>query len=79
MVVYPNPVAGNSFKLNFELKEQTPVSMRIYDLNGILKSQQQLITSGIGMQEQIIPFSAPSGNYILNLYYNNQVIKTIFN
>ena len=77
MVVYPNPVTANSFKLNFDLKEQTPVNIKIYDMMGVLKHQQQLSTQGTGLQEQIIGFNANTGNYILNLYYNDQVIKTI--
>ena len=35
MVVYPNPVTNNSFKLSFVLKEQTPISIKIYDLTGL--------------------------------------------
>lgn len=77
MVVYPNPVTADSFKLSFDLKEQTPISIKIYDLTGLLKHEQQLTTQGTGLQEQTIPFTAPTGNYILNLYYNNQVIRTI--
>ncbi|MFH6991772.1 T9SS type A sorting domain-containing protein [Flavobacterium sp. FlaQc-48] len=77
MVVYPNPVTAESFNLSFKLKEQTPIKVRIYDLNGILRFEQQLSTDNTELQEQTIPFSAPSGNYILNLYYNEQVLRTI--
>jgi hypothetical protein len=31
MVVYPNPIPSNSFKLSFDLKEQTPIAIKIYD------------------------------------------------
>lgn len=77
MLVYPNPVTADSFKLSFDLKEQTPISIKIYDLSGNLKHEQQLTTSGIGLQEQIIGFIAAANNYILNLHYNDQVIRTI--
>jgi TPR repeat protein len=77
MVVYPNPVTADSFKLSFDLKEQTPISIKIYDLTGLLKHEQNLNTSGTGLQEQMIPFIATTGNYILNLYYNDQVLRTI--
>ena len=77
MVVYPNPVTVDSFKLSFDLKEQTPISIKIYDLTGLLQHQQSLNTSGTGLQEQIIDFTATTGNYILNLYYNDQVLRTI--
>jgi hypothetical protein len=77
MVVYPNPVTTESFKLSFDLKEQTPISIKIYDLTGLLKHEQNLNTSGTGLQEQMIPFIATTGNYILNLYYNDQVLRTI--
>ena len=77
LVVYPNPIPTNSFKLSFDLVEQTPISIKIYDMYGLLKHQQNLNTNGTGMQEQMIDFSAPAGHYILNLYYNNQVVRTI--
>ena len=77
LVVFPNPVTNNSFKLSFELAAQTPINIKIYDLMGLLKHQQNLITSGTGQQEQSIHFNAQSGNYILNLYYNDQVVRTI--
>ncbi|AWG22286.1 hypothetical protein FFWV33_12535 [Flavobacterium faecale] len=77
LVVYPNPVTSNSFKLSYELTIPTEISIRIYDFMGLLKSTQKLTTTGTGLQEQIIPFNASAGNYILNLYYNDQVIKTI--
>ncbi|MBP6411574.1 MAG: SEL1-like repeat protein [Pseudarcicella sp.] len=77
VVIYPNPVASESFKLSFDLKEQTPIAIKIYDFSGNLKYEQNLNTSGIGLQEQMIPFRALKGNYILNLYYNNQVLRTI--
>jgi TPR repeat protein len=77
MVVYPNPITAESFKLSFKLKEQTPINIRIYDLNGLLKFQQQLSIDSSELQEQTIPFSAPAGNYILNLYYNDKVLRTI--
>lgn len=77
LVVYPNPVTSTSFKLSFELADQTDVSISIYDFTGFLVGTQKLTTTGTGTQEQIIPFTAPAGNYILNLYYNDQVIKTI--
>ncbi|TDD98571.1 T9SS type A sorting domain-containing protein [Flavobacterium cellulosilyticum] len=77
LVVYPNPVTSTSFKLSFELAAQTDISIGIYDFTGFLVSTQKLTTTSTGPQEQIIPFTAPAGNYILNLYYNDQVIKTI--
>ena len=77
LVVYPNPVTSTSFKLSFELATPTDISISIYDFTGFLVSTQKLTTSGTGLQEQTIPFVAPTGNYILNLYYNDQVIKTI--
>jgi uncharacterized protein len=76
-VVFPNPIVSDSFKLSFELAAQTPIAIKIYDLMGLLKHQQNLITSGTGQQEQSINFNAPKGNYILNLYYNDQVLRTI--
>ncbi len=77
MEVFPNPVTSNSFKLSFQLLEQTPIAIKIYDLSGMLKHQQNLYTTGTGLQEQMINFNANSGNYILNLYYNDQVLRTI--
>ena len=77
LVVYPNPIPADHFKLSFELAAQTPIAIKIYDLMGLLKHQQNLITSGTGQQEQSINFNAPKGNYILNLYYNDQVLRTI--
>jgi uncharacterized protein len=77
MVVYPNPIPSNSFKLSFDLKEQTPIVIKIYDLTGLLKHEQNLSTTGTGIQEQMIDFNAPTGNYILNLYYHDQVLRTI--
>lgn len=77
LVVYPNPIPADSFKLSFDLAEQTPISIKIYDLMGLLKYQQNLTTTGTGLQEQMIDFTAPTGNYILNLYYNDQVVRTI--
>ena len=77
LVVYPNPIPANSFKLSFDLAEQTPITIKIYDMFGQLKHQQNLTTTGTGLQEQNIAFNAPSGHYILNLYYNNQIVKTI--
>ena len=77
MVIYPNPVTANSFKLSFDLATQTPISIKIYDMMGLLKHQQQLTTQGTGLQEQMIDFNATTGNYILNLFYNDQVVKTI--
>ena len=77
MVVYPNPVTSNSFKLSFDLAAQTPITIKIYDMVGLLKHQQNLSITGTGLQEQIIDFAAPAGNYILNLFYNDQVARTI--
>jgi len=77
LVVYPNPVTSTSFKLSFELAEQTDISIRIYDFTGFLVAKQKLTTTTLGLQEQNIAFDAPLGNYILNLYYGNEVIKTI--
>lgn len=77
MVVYPNPVKTSSFKLSFDLAAQTSLEIKIYDMTGLLKHQQNLITAGTGLQEQIIHFAAPAGNYILNLFYNDQVARTI--
>jgi uncharacterized protein len=77
LVVYPNPVTTNSFTLSFDLKEQTPITLKIYDLMGMPKHQQKLTTTGTGQQEQIIDFNAAAGNYILNLFYNDQVVRTI--
>ena len=77
MVVFPNPIPSNSFKLSFDLQEQTPIAIKIYDLSGLLKHEQNLATNGTGLQEQMIDFKAPTGNYILNLYYNDQVLRTI--
>jgi uncharacterized protein len=77
MVVYPNPIPSNNFKLSFELKEQTPIAIKIYDMTGLLKHEQNLSTTSTGLQEQMIDFNAPAGNYILNLYYNDQVLRTI--
>ena len=77
MVVYPNPIPSSSFKLSFELQEQTPIAIKIYDLTGLLQHEQNLSTHGTGLQEQMIDFNAPTGNYILNLYYNDQVLRTI--
>ena len=77
LLVYPNPVTTNSFRLSFDLKEQTPITLKIYDLMGMPKYQQKLTTTGTGTQEQIIDFNAKAGNYILNLFYNDQVIRTI--
>ncbi|MFM9826135.1 T9SS type A sorting domain-containing protein [Flavobacterium sp.] len=77
LVVYPNPVTTNSFKLSFELVEQTDIKIKIYDFTGFLVAKQQITTTSLGLQEQNIAFDAPTGNYILNLYYGNEVIKTI--
>ncbi|WP_418262575.1 T9SS type A sorting domain-containing protein [Flavobacterium faecale] len=77
LVIYPNPVPTNSFKLSFDLAEQTPINIKIYDMMGLIKHQQNLTTTGTGLQEQNIDFNAPAGNYILNLYYNNQIVRTI--
>lgn len=77
MVVYPNPIPSNIFKLSFDLQEQTPIAIKIYDMTGLLKHQQNLSTTSTGLQEQMIDFNAPTGNYILNLYYNDQVLQTI--
>ena len=77
LVVYPNPIPTNSFKLSFDLAEQTNITIKIYDMFGQLKHQQNLNTNGTGPQEQNIEFNASPGNYILNLYYNNQVVRTI--
>jgi len=48
LVVYPNPIPADHFKLSFELAAQTPIAIKIYDLMGLLKHQQNLITSGTG-------------------------------
>jgi uncharacterized protein len=78
MLVYPNPIPSRSFELSFDLKEQTPIAINIYDMTGLLKHEQNLSTTSTGLQEQMIDFNAPAGNYILNLYYNNdQVLRTI--
>ncbi len=77
LTVFPNPVTAQNFKLSFELKEQTPIKIGIYDFTGLLVHQENITTHGLGLQEQIIPFTAQPGNYILNLYYGNQVIRTI--
>jgi TPR repeat protein len=77
LVVYPNPVTSSSFQLSFELATPTDISISVYDFTGFLVRTQKLTTSGTGLQEQTIPFVAPTGNYILNLCYNDQVIKTI--
>ena len=77
LLVYPNPVTTNSFKLSFDLAAQTPITIKIYDLSGLLKHKQKITTNGTGLQEQISDFNAPTGNYILNLYYNDHVLRTI--
>lgn len=77
MVVYPNPVKEDNFKLSFDLAAKTPIYIKIYDLSGLLKYQQHLSITNTGLQQQIIPFAVPKGNYILNLYYKDQVLRTI--
>jgi hypothetical protein len=77
LVVYPNPVTANQFNLYFDLAQQTPISVKIYDMMGLLKHEQQLTTIGTGQQNQIINFNAPTGNYILNLYYGDHILRTI--
>jgi uncharacterized protein len=77
LTIFPNPVTTQDFKLSFELKEQTPISVAVYDFSGLLISKENITTTGIGLQEQNIPFTAQPGNYILNLYYGDQVIRTI--
>ena len=77
LVVYPNPVTQGRFNLYFDLAEQTPITIKIFDLMGMLKHEQQLTTASVGQQEQSIGFTAPAGNYILNLYYGSQVLRTI--
>ncbi len=69
LLVYPNPVTAGQFNLYFDLAQQTPITVRIFNLMGVQKYEQKLTTYGTGQQEQIIPFTAPAGNYILNLYY----------
>jgi uncharacterized protein len=77
LMVNPNPIFGNSFKLSFELKEKTEINAAIYDFAGIKISQQKITTTAKGPQEQTLSLNGPAGNYILNLYYGNEVIKTI--
>lgn len=77
LLVYPNPVTTGQFNLYFDLAEQTPIRVKIYDLMGVQHYEQQLTTTGTGQQEQAINFTAPRGNYVLNLYYGSHVLRTI--
>ncbi|NRS87714.1 TPR repeat protein [Flavobacterium sp. 7E] len=77
VVVYPNPITSNSFQLSYELTTPTEIIISIYDFNGLLKSSQKVSRTSSGIQEHLIPMNLPAGYYILNLNYNNQVIKTI--
>lgn len=76
-IVYPNPVTANSFNLSYELTEPTDIRVKIYSLNGSLVSEQNFKSTQTGPQRQNIQFDSPPGNYILNLYYGSEVIKTI--
>jgi uncharacterized protein len=77
LLVYPNPVTTGQFNLYFDLAQQTPITVKIYDLMGLQHYEQQLTTTGTGQQEQAINFNAPAGNYVLNLYYGSYVLRTI--
>jgi uncharacterized protein len=77
LLVYPNPITTGQFNLYFDLAQQTPITVKIYDLMGVQYHEQQLTTTGTGQQEQAINFTAPAGNYVLNLYYGSYVLRTI--
>jgi len=66
-IAYPNPITSNSVYLNYDTPENGEITIRLYDLNGILLRQQKEPTV-IGQQtfEVNIESMAP-GSYFIEL------------
>ncbi|QLC64767.1 T9SS type A sorting domain-containing protein [Flavobacterium sp. LPB0248] len=77
IIVYPNPVAADSFSLSYELAEPGEASVEIYSLAGSLVSSQKFKAANSGPQQENIKFEGPPGTYIVNVRYGTKVEKTI--
>lgn len=64
---FPNPTRSANLQVRFQSTERNPISVRLYDLNGQLISQQQEI-AGTGQQTLVVDIATlPSGSYFIQL------------
>lgn len=64
---FPNPATSTNLQVRFHSTERNPISVRVYDLNGRLLSQQQEF-AGTGAQTLVVDVATlPAGSYFLQL------------
>jgi hypothetical protein len=71
ILLYPNP--ARSGQVYLDLPSFTQGSLRMYDMNGKLMQDIQLIGEQTSEQTVVIPFTAPSGLYHILLQMDNKV------
>ena len=71
LIAYPNPT-NNTITLNIGNYNNEKLTYQLYDMNGKIVGSKQVVNSSttIGMQD------LPVGNYLLNVFDNNSLIKT---
>lgn len=70
---YPNPTAVNILKVGFNAIENGVVNVKVYDLNGMLLSQQKEFTE-VGPQDILVDVGGLSaGSYFIQLNDGNRI------
>ena len=70
--VFPNP-SKNDFRLTFETLEPSDMEVQIYDLQGRLMENIRNAEIQPGVNEVVVGKSLPSGMYILQLKYGDEI------
>jgi hypothetical protein len=73
LVIYPNP-ASDEISLKFELTQNTPVTVNVYELSGKLVLQS--IETGLGSGDQILQLNTQNltrGTYLVKLVVGNEI------
>lgn len=78
ILIFPNP-ANNSFTVSFNLNEQSPATINIYDTKGSRVYSKSFEQLSQGKQNILIPiFNAQKGIYIIKVITNNKQETTAF-
>ncbi len=75
--VFPNPT-GNQLNFRLQNSQNGPVTVAVYDINGRLLSQRQVIKRGDVVQDQVDVSALPAGVYRLVLTGQTGVVSSTF-
>lgn len=75
--IYPNPVSNEYITIDFNVKKTQDLLVQLYDIQGKLVNtlaEQKMIPGSYNFRMNVA--NLPSGNYFVNIYSSNRIIKT---